>query len=174
MIASTTSPLGSCCFERSPMMLFTRNLASHLDLMYSRISVYHVLAYSPPWMVRFGTICHCPSALLFSRKIDPIFCARHRSARDFLHFGPLWNRHSCSFCLGTHLPASTYVSLNQVPEAGGVVRMFQVAEFMDQDVTSHLTGEKEQVPVQVDVPLPRAAPPQGLLTSDRHPVEGQR
>ena len=52
--------------------------------------------------------------------------------------------------------------------------MFQVAEFMDQDVTSHLTGEKEQVPVQVDVPPPRAAPPQGLLTSDRHPVEGQR
>ncbi len=58
------------------------------------------------------------------------------------------------------------VPLDKVPELLGVVKLLGVAEFVHQDVANEMRREEQEVSIQADGALLRAAAPPGLLPSD--------
>ena len=59
-----------------------------------------------------------------------------------------------------------FIPLDQVPELLGVVKLLCVAEFVHQDVANEMRRKEQEVSIQADGELLRAAAPPGLLPSD--------
>ena len=57
---------------------------------------------------------------------------------------------------------------HQRPESGGMVHLFQVAQFVDDDVIDRLNRGKDEAPVEVQVALKRTTPPPAFLVAHRH------
>ena len=54
-----------------------------------------------------------------------------------------------------------------------MVQMLKMSEFMVKHVLDEVLGKKQQIPIQVDVPLLRTATPQAHLVFHICPVEAQ-
>ena len=67
----------------------------------------------------------------------------------------------------------TQQSIHLIPESPAVVFDAGVHQFMHYRVIDQLRRQSNQIDVQIDIVLGRAAAPSGFLISDEHPVIGK-